>query len=263
MSALVKPGHCGHNRPGQTCGICFPVEPKVERTPDAPTHESTETHPAYGVVGISRWQGSGHRLFGSDFVHRVGLTLTIRKAQRHRSLSNDWVHGREELISITMSEAQWATLVSAVGQGEGVPCTLEYVNGKRVSVIPEPKETRVKQFGDEMKRRFDLIKAEVGALRQRIIEGKGGKESLRLLDTIERGTVANTEFTAEQFDRHMENTVEKAKSEIAGHALRLGIVEGRGPLMFEPKRDDVKAILAARENECPICHEPMHDNDCR
>lgn len=233
----IPEGNCDHNRPGQTCGVCFPVEPQI--TSEAGAHtDSVETHPSYGVIGITRWQGSGTRLFGSDFIHRVGLTLTIKTAERHRSLSNDWYHGRKEIIQISLSEAQWATLVSSVGQGEGVPCTLEYVQGKRLSIIPAPKDSRVKQFGDEMRRRFDGIRETVKALRQRITEGKTGKETLRMIDSIEQATVNNTEFGTEQFDRHMEKTIERAKSEIAGHALRLGLAEGKGPLQFEPKRDD-------------------------
>jgi hypothetical protein len=233
---LTKPGHCGHNRPGKTCGICYPVEPVITRNSDSPTHESVESHPAYAVIGITRWQGSGHRLFGSDFTHRVGLTLTIKRAEKYRSLSNDWYHGREELIEVNMSEAQWATLVSAVGQGEGVPCTIEHLGRERVSIIPEPKETRVKQFGDEMKRRFDGIRETIANLRQRITEGKGGKESLRMLDSIEQAAVSNTTFTAEQFDRHMEKTVEKAKAEIHGHAIRVGLAPGKSPLVLDENR---------------------------
>lgn len=259
MSSLVKPGHCGHNRPGKTCGVCFPVEPTITKGDGLHT-ETTESHPAFGVIGITRWQGSGMRMFGSDFVHRVGLTLTIKRAERHRSLSNDWYHGREEIVQISMSEAQWATLVSSVGQGEGVPCTLEYVDRKRQSIIPEPIETRVKQFGAEMKRRFDGIRETIGELRDRILAGRGGKESLKLLDSIEQAAVSNTTFTAEQFDKHMETTVEKAKAEIHGHALRLGIAEGRGPLMFEPRRDDIKALAA---DPCPLCGYEKHDGDCR
>lgn len=263
VRGLTKSGHCGHNQPGKTCGICHPVEPTITKTSDSPTHESVETHPAYGVVGITRWQGSGNRLFGSDFVHRVGLTLTIKRAERHRSLSNDWYHGREELIEISLSEAQWSTLVSSVGQGEGVPCTLEHIGHVRMSIIPEPKESRIKQFGDEMKNRFAGIRETVAALRQRITEGKGGKESLRMLDSIEQAAVSNTTFTAKQFDEHMETTVEHAKAEIHAHGLRLGIAEGKGPLkiesretkMLQEKCPDLWHLLSynSRSDVCPTC----------
>ena len=212
-------------------------EPVVTKS-ESSVAETTETHPAMGQIRLGRWQGSGNRMFGSDFLHRVGITVTISRAERNRSLSNDWYHGREEIISIDLTEAQWATLVSSVGVGEGVPCTILHVEGKQKPRIAAPKESRVKQFGDEMKRRFDGIRETIGNLRQRITEGKGGKESLKLLDSIEQAAVSNSTFTAEQFDRHMEKTVEKAKVEIHAYGNRLGLKAGPAPLSLDEKYRD-------------------------
>lgn len=68
--------------------------------------EETTTHPAYAMIGASRVQG-GSYLYGSEFHHQHFVTVSIRRAETHRSLSRDWFSGGEELIEVAMSEAHY------------------------------------------------------------------------------------------------------------------------------------------------------------
>lgn len=208
---LTKPGYCGHNRKIGACPQCWPEEP-VRSAGDA--HDDyTETHPAYGQIGASRVSGRG-RLFMSDFDHQHFMVLRIHESSLHRGLSNDRIHEGKRLIEIAMSEAQWATFISSPNSSS-VPCTLEYVNGKTISRLPEPKEQKSDRFVHEMVERLKGALEGVDKLRERIKAGKGGNESLKLADGIEMQIKNNLEFVADQFGEYIENTVEKAKVEIS------------------------------------------------
>ena len=97
--------------------------------------EIAENHQSYGMVGISHAQSTGTHLVGSEFKHHHFVTLTIRRAEKHRDLSREWWFGKNELIEIHLSEAQYVELMSRPNMGDGVPCTLARVAGE---AMPEP-----------------------------------------------------------------------------------------------------------------------------
>lgn len=87
--------------------------------------DTRESHPAYGMILAARVQG-GARLAGSDFKHQSYIAIEVRHAHLSRSLSNDRWHGDKHIIRLSLSEAQWATFVSSMNVGFGVPCTLKW-----------------------------------------------------------------------------------------------------------------------------------------
>jgi hypothetical protein len=95
------------------------------------------THPAFGMLGVTRWTSSAAvRMFGSDMGHGGGVTLTLQTASTRRGLSRDWHHAERIVAELTMSESQWARLVSSIGQGEGVPVTLVKCRDGGLSQLP-------------------------------------------------------------------------------------------------------------------------------
>jgi len=96
-------------------------------------HGKSYEHPAFGQIRASRV--SGHAvLYGSDFVHQGFVTITISTSQLQRTLAREWYFGKSEVIEVALSEAQWATFVSSMNMGSGVPCTIERQAG--VGLIP-------------------------------------------------------------------------------------------------------------------------------
>src|SRR4029079_12547459 len=127
---------------------------KPPRTEGGSHDRFEETHPAYILVGASRVSSTpGAVLFGSDFRHQHYITITIAKATYNRGLSNDWYFGNKQLIQIALSEAQWATFVSSLNVGQGVPATLEWLDG----CVPRiaPIEARQATFHDEVDEKLD------------------------------------------------------------------------------------------------------------
>ncbi len=223
------------------------VEDPVTTPETGPMGGTVTTHPAYALIGASRVSGRSN-LFQSDFSHNAFLTITIQRTKLHRGLSNDWHHGGQELIHVSLSEAQWATFVSSPNVGAGVPCTLNHLNGEIIPGLPDPRP-RVHQFGAEVRERAAESIADLDTLRVEI-EGLGlsGKKTAALLETVRKARSTFTSslpFIAEQFDEHMEGTVEKAKSEIHGYMtgaiMRSGIesLSGKLPLQLSgPNAED-------------------------
>lgn len=191
--------------------------------------ETVSRHPAFGQISISRSQGGKGVLYGSDFLHQHQITLRIASSELHRSLSSDRPFSRKELVEVTMSEAQWATFVSSMNMGSGVPCTLNQINGERFPAIPRPTD-RAKQFRDEVS---EDIQEMLDALKEleADIEGIGLSKTkidhLRSKVRKARSKVESTiPFVAEQFSEHMEEEVEKAKMEV--HGFVTGVAQQAG-----------------------------------
>lgn len=231
---VTKPGHCGHNKKIGECVVCWPEEPTVTA---GDREETIETHPAYGHIAAARVSGHA-RLYGSDFRHQHYMVITIRRSQLRRSLSRDWHHEREELIEVALSESQWATFVSSLNGG-GSPCTLTRVAGAQVSPIAGAVTDRGTQFTGELRERLSGALDALKDLRARVAAGKGGKESVRLVERAEQQIVANLEFVVDQFGAHVEKMTEKAKAEVLAfmdaEVSRAGIeaIKGRQPLRLE------------------------------
>lgn len=206
-----------------------PTITRAEGSPD----QTVETHPAYAMIRASRVQGRAH-LFGSDFEHQHYMIIEIARAELHRTLSNDWFHAREEYIEVGLSEAQWATFLSSPNTS-GVPCTLTHRNGARLPAIARPRE-RTAQFRDEMAANLADARTALTELREKIEGGsKSKRELLDLLAKAERELEPrNLQFVADQFGEHMEQTVERAKVEVAayvqGAVTRAGLSALRGDL---------------------------------
>lgn len=208
-------------------------------------NETETTHPAFAMIGAYRVSGST-ALHGSDFRHNAYMTLKIAPSSLRRSLNRDWHHAeRLPYIEVAMSEAQWATFVSAPNIGDGVPCTVQYLDGKQVPGLPDP-QARTDQFREELKVKLDKITQKVAGTLDTIDalglpKGKVAtiKEGLSQLLTELR---ANIPFVASMFEEHMEETVEAAKQEVHGYMTHViqragvdAITGGQMPLQIEQK----------------------------
>jgi hypothetical protein len=198
-------------------------EPKISPV-ESPVSESVETHPAYGMIGASRVSGNA-RLFGSDFKHQHFITIRIHKAELHRGLSRDWAHARNQLIEVSLSEAQWATFVSSMNVGFGVQCTIEntQVDGELPGIAGAVQ--RKSQFSAELAQTMQGAQEALDALEKNILEsslGMRAKEALRKeCEQVRRRIGGSVQFVADQFSEHMEDITEHAKIEVNAYATNL------------------------------------------
>ena len=222
-------------------------QPKVEQITGIGNYGETKaTPPAFGQVSAARVNGRAN-LYGSDFSHNGYVTLSIKGSELRRSLSRDWHFEREQIIEIALSEAQWATLVSSLNNGGGVPCTLMWQQEKGlIPRLPDP-EKRVDQFTAEMQEDFADAVAAVDVLKEQIkgmgLSKKRTDELISQADLVSKKLTSSAPFVAEQFAEHMEEEVERAKVEIHGYASQLfqraGVtaLAGEGPLVLTDETD--------------------------
>lgn len=209
-------------------------ETPVTTVDDGPMDGTTTTHPCFAQIRAARVSGSSF-LYGSDFDHNHYVTIAISRSQLKRSLSRDWYFERDELIGVALSEAQWATFVSSMNQGSGVPCTLQHANRERVPQLPQAEKLKSK-FDGELKERLGIVEAELAKLREQIMASPlSGKKKDALISTLEgakRNLTPNLKFVSDQFGEHMENTIEKAKIEVEAYVnsavVRAGVAALNG-----------------------------------
>jgi hypothetical protein len=191
--------------------------PEIEKLSDDPVSDSIERHPAYAQISAARFTvgGGAISLYGSDFAHRAGVSITIRRSELHRGLSEDRAFAREELIEVMLSEAQWAAFVSTLNAGSGIQCTLNHMNREEVPQIAEPPR-RKEQFQNELKDRLAEAVATLKSLTKLVEDGK--KVPLReAVRSLRQQLESSLPFVADQFNEHVESVTEAARIEVAAY----------------------------------------------
>lgn len=212
------------------------VEPEMDKN-------GTERHPSWGMIGAGRVQVSppGAALFDSDIHHMHAVTIQISTASRKRDLNRDWLHAEREFIRIEMSEAQWASFVSSMGIGNGVPCTILHREDE-YEVPAAPFEPRMQESMDEVRNAADKAIAKVAEAFE-TYEAKPTKANLRHLKAMIANLPANVTFAAEKLVEHAENVVQRSKADIEAMAMAEAQRLGINPVTVHPQLEAPKPSL--------------------
>ena len=199
-------------------------EIKKERQGEGTSHvRDVFTHPAFATCSIVRTSGQA-RLFNSEFRHQHYITLRIHKAEQHRHLCRNWIHSGMTQIEVSFSEAQFATMITSMGVGEGTPCTLERMAGENVPAIVGGESSK-QQHANEMVEHMAEVHERIAELEQQIAEAKMTNKLknalMASLSSIATSVGANLKFVADSFTNHMEQVTEEAKVEITGYAQKV------------------------------------------
>lgn len=187
----------------------------ARRETAAPTvdERGAETHPAWGLVGASRVSsgGLGASLFDSDIRHGHYVAVRLSRASRRRDLNRDYKHGEEQLVEITMSEAQWASFVSTMNVGQGVPCTIERIGMERMPGVEH--EPRLAVSMDEVANASAKAIEEI----QTAFEAYEKHRTKANRDTLKHAIAnapSNMQFAAKSLSEHAENVVQRARADV-------------------------------------------------
>lgn len=199
-----------------------------------------ETHPAFGKIGAYRVSHGppGTPVFQSDIMHQWTVRIQIQGAVRIRDLNHDWVHERgPRLIEVELSEAQWASFVSAVNTS-GVPCTILAIDGKDVEKVPyDPRlEHSLRETREAANRAFEEIVEALRVFEETPATPAAAKrEALATLRAKIRNAQPNVEYAGKTLNEHAENVVERARFDvetmILRHAQQLGLEPGTFPTL--------------------------------
>lgn len=97
----------------------------------------THTDANIGNIQINRTNALGTRLVGSTIPADTFITLTIGQGEVtqdkfNRERITPRTSKESSIVKVAMTTTQWGELVSSVGIGSGVPCTIERRDGKLV-----------------------------------------------------------------------------------------------------------------------------------
>lgn len=213
------------------------------------------SHPAFGCIGASRGQygGGGTRLYGTDLKHQTTITIRIQTSEEELSLHRAWRSGRKHLIEVELSEAQWASFVSSLNVGEGVPCTLRRRENEPqiVGIADAPLKEKV---SEDISKTIASHMTKLNEAMQLVNDMKEGKVGLTkkvvnelwslMLQGVEYVPGA-MEFAAKSLEEHFEKVGTEVRAEIEAHiqvmAMRGLIERNMAPSIAGPS-DDVKQI---------------------
>lgn len=190
-----------------------------------------DVHPAFGNITVHRSSVAGGRhggavLFDSEIPHQETMTIRVQRATRKRDLNHDWIHGDgKSLLEVEMSMAQWASFVSSINSGSGVPCTIRST------------ETQWDVPGLEFAPRLALSAAETRSAADRAFaaikeardayEAKKTVGNLRALHFAIENATANVTYATSTLRKHTEDVVQKARADVeamvVAKAAQLGI----------------------------------------
>lgn len=220
-----------------------------------------KTHESYGNIVLTkpRCGGGGQTLFGSKVKHPSFISLEINEAVRAEDGFSEFIHGRNTIVKVYMSEAQWAHIISSFSEGSGTPVTIAARQGQGYIEGP-PDETPVidlaKKSADETKQglvnRLKDLERDVN----NVSEGSGTvrRSDLKKLamdfNVLASFISSNLDYLENQVVERMEKEVAKANIEIeaivTNAVARLGR-EALGTKLASGEITDVSKLIGGAE----------------
>ena len=198
-------------------------EPRVTQEDEG--FGSRVEHPAYAMIGAARVSAQpGINLFGSDHPHSHYVVVELHDASLRRSLNRDSTFAGKAVVRVAMSESQWAAFVSSMNVGNGVPCTAEFIAGR--GYLPTlPPRNSAEIHSKEVLADLEATIASVLELKK-LIETHGAKLPrasrdvlVKSVERLEQDIRQNLPYALQTFSRHMEKSVDKARTEVDAYVL--------------------------------------------
>jgi hypothetical protein len=195
----------------------------------------TETHPSYGIIGVSRVSGNAN-LFDSEVKHMHYISIRLKNAHRVIEGTHEFLSGDREIVEIFMTEAQFAQFLTQPNQGDGVACTIHFSAGDkgepwlhpRFGTRPEPpKPERFEaKFHKEASDRAQIIIDNLATLTKTVDsflsgETKANKGTLtelqKLLSSATQQIKSNIPYVLEVATEQLEKKISAAVVEFESY----------------------------------------------
>ena len=214
-------------------------------------------HPAMGKVRVARFSGNvKNRLFMSNVENFAGISIEIDEACLVREGASEWVHSGKRIVTIELSPAQWADLLTNLN-GEGTPCTIRWDRSRETPNIPplpmlgtvmQHVETQFEQAINDLEL---LDPAAMAGVREALekLPGKHRTVVTEAFNNLVSRVKSKIPYIRDRWEEAAVKTVEQLKQEatafIAGVAQRNGIDAMNMPRLGEtldraPKTLDMK-----------------------
>jgi len=179
-------------------------------------------HPSFGQISFSRISSTGASFYGSELTQDHYMVMRVKQSEIQRTLTADRYYATGvPLIEVRMSSNQFAEMLTSMNRGDGVPCTIEIADRKKVEDLPHQesrKEFIHRKFEDRM-RDFAVTLKE----KQKRVKELSAKKTLSKADqqelnfTVEwltQEVAMNIPFFAKCFQETMDTVVNEAKAEV-------------------------------------------------
>ena len=180
------------------------------------------SHPSYGLIHFSRSSGSSH-CFMSEFSTDTYITLTIRRSELQRNLSQSWLSPKELLVKVRLSHHQFAELITSLNSGVGTPCTLEWIkgDGPLPPFSPPPTSSSLfeSEFDSQLSESLDLLSqlsdSLVSLQSQPRISKKDISPLISLVSSVHRLLSENIPFISSSFKNDISSKLNQAKVDLS------------------------------------------------
>ena len=182
-------------------------------------------HPAFGLVKFSKVMGHPGHLFGSSVECENYVELEISHAVESidTGLDRHYHHDGAPIVTVAMTPAQFAELITTMNIGSGIPCTIRDIDGKGVERIPDnAHEHELDRQRRQFKEKMMNLSKELHTSQKRIEEllkqpRLNKEEKEELAKVLYKGTQdidSNIPYFMSFFDEATDKIVQEAKSEI-------------------------------------------------
>jgi len=188
-------------------------------------HEADwKSHESFGMVQFNRVSSSPPKIFfGSSVRSGHYIELTIHSAKKVQDGSHISYFADRQIINVRLSPNQFSELLTTMNVGNGVPCTLQRIQGETIEDCTDEDDIRelhkqdfrkqiytatkdVEEAITEVEKVVDISKASFGI-------GKR-KELLKSLKHVLMILKSNLPYYHSQFDEAVDKTLAEAKAEL-------------------------------------------------
>lgn len=183
--------------------------------------EEIYKHESFGQIQFSRVNGRA-KFYGSELEQDHYITMEVLPSEVKRDLSKEWYFGYGiPHIRLRMSSGQFSELITSLNIGTGVPCTVEYVAGKKMQNLPlseSRKEFTHRKFEDRMKMFANTIRDKQKEAQELVKKKTLSKDDMHKLqhhiEWLTSEVTNNIPFFMECFQETMDEVVLEAKTEV-------------------------------------------------
>ena len=216
-------------------------------------------HPSYGMVQFSRVTGGNCRLFGSALEghnHRIELRICEAEMRIDHDLHMERPYAKGQIVSVALSAAQFAELLTTMNAGSGVPCTI--MRRMDVGAIEEPPTVAVENANvrTDFAAKMAALKPNLRERAKAILDllpaslNKGTRRQIEIgVERLAAQVTESATFALDQFQEAAERVTTSAKAEIDAVVTHVVQATGIEALREMRARGEVPALPAHEETD--------------
>lgn len=186
-------------------------------------------HPSYGLLQISRINGSFDKLFGSSIENNCAIELRVKRARVEEG-THAFVFEKfnEDIVHIQMTQSQFAEAITSLNNGSGTPCTIVEANGESIPYEEARRNDRerftelFKDKCEEVARKATHGRDTVSAILEKKSLTMGDRASIgNFIATMVQEIIHNMPFMHASFNEAIEKTIGAARTEVESYARQM------------------------------------------